>query len=110
MQNYIQPGNFITIAASPYAVSSGDGVLYGKLFGVAAGDAAEGTEVVIAMVGVFTMAKVSAESIGVGAAIYWDDTAHLVTGVEADQLIGYSISAAANPSSTIEVRLNGFAL
>ena len=36
MKNYVQPGNTITLTA-PYAVVSGDGLLVGSIFGVAAG-------------------------------------------------------------------------
>ncbi len=39
MKNYVQPGNAITLTA-PYAVASGDGLLVGSIFGVAAGAAA----------------------------------------------------------------------
>ena len=39
MKNYVQPGNTITLTA-PYAVASGDGLLVGSIFGIAAGAAA----------------------------------------------------------------------
>ena len=39
MKNFVQPGSTITLTA-PYAVASGDGLLVGAIFGVAAGDAA----------------------------------------------------------------------
>ena len=42
MKNYVQPGNTITLTA-PYDVASGDGLLVGSVFGVAAGDAREGS-------------------------------------------------------------------
>jgi predicted RecA/RadA family phage recombinase len=38
MKNFVQPGNTITLTA-PYAVASGDGLLVGYIFGVAAGTA-----------------------------------------------------------------------
>ena len=38
MKTYVQPGNTITLTA-PYAVASGDGLLVGSIFGVAAGAA-----------------------------------------------------------------------
>jgi predicted RecA/RadA family phage recombinase len=39
MKNFIQPGDSLTVSA-PYAVTSGQGVLVGALFGIAAlGDA-----------------------------------------------------------------------
>ena len=42
--NYVQPGKTITLAA-PYAVSSGDGLLVGAIFGVATASAAIGEAV-----------------------------------------------------------------
>ena len=36
MKNYVQPGNTITLTA-PYTVASGDGLLVGSIFGIAAG-------------------------------------------------------------------------
>ena len=39
MKNFIQPGDSLTVSA-PYAVTSGQGVLVGALFGIAAYDAA----------------------------------------------------------------------
>jgi len=38
MKNYVQPGKTITLAA-PYAVSAGDGLLVGAIFGVATASA-----------------------------------------------------------------------
>ena len=44
MRNFVQPGNTITLTA-PYAVASGDGLLVGSIFGIAAGTAALGEPV-----------------------------------------------------------------
>jgi len=52
MKNFVQPGNTITLTA-PYAVASGDGLLVGSIFGIAAGDAALGEPVETALVGIF---------------------------------------------------------
>ena len=48
MKNYVQPGNVVTLIA-PANVKSGDGVLVGSLFGVAAYDALIGAEVEVAL-------------------------------------------------------------
>jgi predicted RecA/RadA family phage recombinase len=110
MMNYVQEGRHITVAAAPYALTSGDGALVGNLFGVAAGDAESGAEVVLGVVGVYSLAKVSALAIAVGDPIYWDDSAKLVTTdgtAGANSLIGVAVTAADNPSATVQVRLNG---
>ena len=51
MKNFVQPGNTITLTA-PHAVASGDGLLVGSIFGIAAGAAALGEPVETALVGV----------------------------------------------------------
>jgi predicted RecA/RadA family phage recombinase len=109
MKNYIQPGNTITVTAAA-AASSGDGVLMGSLFGVAAGDAAIGESLDLATVGVFTMAKVSTDVFTVGAIVYWDDSASLVTTDDdtgSNPRIGLAVTAAGNPGGAVNVRLDG---
>ncbi len=58
MKNYVQPGNTITLTA-PYSVTSGDGLLVGSIFGVAAGDAADAETLEVALIGVFDLTKVA---------------------------------------------------
>lgn len=58
MKNYVQPGNTITLTA-PYAVTSGDGLLVGSIFGIASADAALNDPVEAALTGVFGDAKMT---------------------------------------------------
>ena len=107
MKNYIQPGNTVTLTA-PYARNSGEGALVGATFGVAAGDVANGVDGEFALVGVFSLAKVSAQAWTQGAKVYWDNTAkNVTTTATSNTLIGVAVAAAANPSDTGLVRLNG---
>ncbi len=107
MKNYIQNGENITLAA-PYNVSSGDGLLVGSVFGVASNDALSGADVETVVTGVFSLNKVSAQAWTQGALIYWDNAAKLCTTVPtSNKLIGIAALAAANPTSTGLVRLNG---
>jgi predicted RecA/RadA family phage recombinase len=107
MQNYVQKGENLTIAA-PYDVASGGGVKAGLIFGVAAVDALSGADVDLVTVGVFDLPKVSTDVFAVGAAVYWDNTAKLVTSsASGNTKIGVAVTAAANPSGTVNVRLNG---
>ncbi len=108
MKNYVQPGNTITLTA-PYAVVSGEGLLVGSIFGVAAGTAASGEPVETALVGVFDLTKVGSQAWTVGAKVYWDDTNKRTTTVSTDNTaIGVAIEAVASGASdTIgRVRLN----
>lgn len=107
MNNYLQHGENVTIPA-PYDVASGAGCLVGTLFGVASVTAASGADVTLVTEGVFRLSKVSAQAWTLGAAIYWDDAAKLCTTVSAgNTLIGKALAAAANPTATGTVRLNG---
>jgi predicted RecA/RadA family phage recombinase len=107
LKNYIQAGENLTLAA-PYDVSSGDGALVGAIFGVAAGDALSGADVDMVTRGVFTLPKTSALAISIGDKLYWDNTAKVVNKTSSgNTLVGVAVSAADNPSSTVDVRLNG---
>lgn len=107
MRNYIQKGNTLTLIA-PYNVLSGGGLLVGSIFGVANGDALSTEEVEADVVGVFELAKTSAQAWTQGVLIYWDNTAKVATTTSSgNKLIGTAALAAANPSATGTVRLNG---
>ena len=109
MKNYVQKGENITVTAAA-AATSGAGVLVGNLFGIAAGDAAIGEDLDLVTVGVFTMPKVATDVIAVGAPVYWDDSAKLVTTDDDtgnNPEVGLAVTAAANPSGTVNVRLHG---
>lgn len=107
MQNYVQKGENLTIAA-PYDVASGGGVKAGLIFGVAAGDALSGADVDLATVGVFDLPKVSTDTFAVGAAVYWNDTTKLMTSTASGNTkVGVAIAAAGNPSGSVTLRLNG---
>lgn len=106
MRNYLQRGDTVTVPA-PSAVKSGDGVLVGGLFGVAATDADSGAPVEVKTTGVFTLPKTSAQAWTVGAAVYWDGTkCTTADGSGANTKIGHAVEIAANPSSTGIVRLS----
>ena len=52
MKNYIAPGDMFPFTASGADVASGDGVMQGSIFGVAAGDVADGGSGVMKTTGV----------------------------------------------------------
>ena len=108
MLNYVQEGRNLNIPAAPYDLASGAGCLVGSIFGVATGPALDGQPVVIQVEGVFTLPKVSALAMAVGDPVYWDNAAMLVTETSGGNTrIGVAVTAAANPSGTVNVRLNG---
>lgn len=109
MKNYVQPGNTITLTA-PYDVASGDGLLVGSIFGVAAGDAANGKTVEAALIGVFDLTKAASQAWAAGDKVYWDNTAKVATKTASgNTAIGVATEAVGGGASdTIgRVRLNG---
>lgn len=105
-KNYIQPGSVVTVAA-PADVTSGTGVLIGKLFGVATHDAKSGEPLEIKTDGVWEMAKTSAQAWAtVGLDIYATAAGLLTTSATDNVLVGKNLAVAANPSPTGTVRLN----
>jgi predicted RecA/RadA family phage recombinase len=108
MKNYIQPGEMVT-ALAPANVLSGDGVLVGGLFGVAAYDALSGAEVELGTRGVYELPKTTGQAWAAAwAPIYWDNTTKKCTTTAASNLkIGVNMKAEISGSAVARVRLNG---
>jgi predicted RecA/RadA family phage recombinase len=109
MKNTVQSGKTLSLLA-PYIVASGAGFLVGSIFAVATCDAASGAAVEGVTVGVFDLAKTSAQAWTVGQKVYWDNTnKRCDTDGTVGPLIGVATAIAANPTATGYVRLNGAA-
>jgi predicted RecA/RadA family phage recombinase len=107
MRNYVQAGDVIA-AIAPYALASGQGVLVGSMFGVAAYDAANGALANIKRKGVFDITALTADTGTVGAKVYWDDTARRLTVTAAgNTLVGCLALAKAGTDATARVLLDG---
>ncbi|MBL3571985.1 hypothetical protein BV509_17465 [Rhodovulum sulfidophilum] len=105
MKNFLSHGENITLPA-PADLRSGAGVLVGTIFGVAQADAASGAPVVLVRRGLFTLPKTAAQAWTPGAKVYWDG-AQCTTAASGNTLIGAAAAAAANPSETGTVLLDG---
>ncbi len=107
MINYVQRGVNLTLPA-PADIASGSVVSVGAIIGIAAESALSGADLDIVTLGVFTLPKVSALAVAIGDKVYWDATAKLVTNTASgNALLGVAVAAAADPSGTVNVRLNG---
>lgn len=106
MINYIQPGNTLSLAPGAN-VASGVGYLFGTaLFGVAAEDVESGVAGPFVTSGIVTIGKTSALAIAIGDVLYWDATNKVVNKTTSGQrAVGIAVSAASNPSSTVEMRI-----
>lgn len=105
--NFVQPGKNIDLTAPTGGVTSGVGVLIGRLFSVALQTVAAAAAFVGTIVGVWSLAKTSAQAWSVGDPIFWDNTNKRAdnTPTAGFRLIGVCTEAAANPSSTGKVLL-----
>ena len=106
MKNFVQKGEVLTLTPAA-AVTSGVGYLFGAaLFGVATNDVASGAAGEFITEGVVDIAKTSALAISVGDRLYWDATNKVVNKTAtAQQQVGIAVEAAANPSSTVKMKL-----
>ncbi|HBU63648.1 MAG: hypothetical protein CMH91_07530 [Oceanicaulis sp.] len=106
-KNFIQDGRLLTVTA-PAAVSSGDMVKVGSVFGVAQNDAANGADVVIDTEGVHTLPVASAVVVAIGDALYWDVADGEFNKTAASNwYLGTAVTAAPNGTAVVQVRLNG---
>ncbi len=107
MRNFIQQGDIITVIA-PVALSSGQGVLIGNLFGIATTDAAAGHTVELATQGVFTLPKAANVAFAAGDRVSWDAiNGQIVAHALGMAPVGVVTLAAANGTTSARVRLDG---
>lgn len=106
MKNYVQPGDVLDLTV-PYAVSSGDGVLVGSIFGVATADALISTEVPVAVRGVFDVTCLGTDTPAQGALLYWDDTnKRLTTTASGNTLVGKAVVAKSSGPTVVRIKLD----
>jgi predicted RecA/RadA family phage recombinase len=110
MKNYVEPGEVLELTAPSGGVVSGTAYKIGSLVVVATVTVAQTVKFSALVVGVVTHAKVSAQAWTEGVKLYWDDSAKLfTTSAGGNTLVGVAAAAAANPSATGSVRLDGVA-
>jgi predicted RecA/RadA family phage recombinase len=106
MINFVQHGDVLDLDPGA-TVPAGTGRLFGAaLFGVAAVDAVNGTASAFITEGVVTIAKTSALAISIGDRLFWDAANSVVNKTTtAQQQVGIAVSAAVNPSPTVQMKL-----
>lgn len=103
---YVQPGEVLDLTAPTGGVTNGLGYIIGDLFVVANMTASAGAEFTGWATGVHSLPKTSAQAWTEGQKIYWDDTNKRAdSAASVGPQIGVAVTAAANPSSTGEVKL-----
>lgn len=107
MKNFIQKGDTITVPA-PATLVSGQGILVGNTFGVAAHAAASGADVSLVTTGVFELPAASAATGAVGALMYWDVAdAEFNATASSNFAVGSLVKAKTSGQTTVTIRLHG---
>lgn len=110
MKNYLQNGHIVRVTTPAGGIASGDALIVGSIFGIAAYSSAEGDPVELSTTGVFQLPKTSAAALTVGARVAWDNTAKEVTTPAVSRFpIGVAVEAAGNGVTKVAVRLDGVA-
>ncbi|MFN7177224.1 MAG: DUF2190 family protein [Thermaurantiacus sp.] len=110
MKNYLQNGHVITVTTPTGGIASGDPLIVGSIFGVAAYSAAEGDPLELATTGVYKLPKATAAVLTVGARVTWDNTAKNINVPGAGRFpVGVTTEAAGNGVTSVAVRLDGIA-
>jgi predicted RecA/RadA family phage recombinase len=71
MKNYLQNGHIVRLTAPAGGIASGDPLIVGRIFGIAAYSSAEGDPIEFSNTGVFQLPKSSAAVLAVGARGAW---------------------------------------
>lgn len=101
MRNFIQPGNVLPLIM-PRDVKSGDGVVVGRVFGIATLDGMSGARVDCMVEGVVELSK-GAGAIAQGAVVNFDEgTQQAGTGAT---VIGVASEPAAAAATSVRVKL-----
>lgn len=108
MKNKISSGDTFDLPLTA-AVASGEGVLTGKLFGVAKTAGTVGDMVSFDARGAFTLpaeGAASGQALAIGAEVYWDVTNKRCTVTAASNtLIGHAVAAKATTATEVTVRI-----
>jgi predicted RecA/RadA family phage recombinase len=87
---------------APYAVTSGQGLLVGALFGIALATAANGANVPVSFEGIFDVTKEPSLAITQGARLFWDNTnRRLTTTATSNFQVGIAVVAAGASDTTV---------
>jgi predicted RecA/RadA family phage recombinase len=109
-RNVRQPtANVVAVAFSTSAsVAAGGGVLLGNLFGVAENDivstsAAPALGASLRVRGVVQIAKAGSLAVGIGDALYWDDSGKVVNKTNTTKEVGIAMSSTSNGAGETSV-------
>jgi len=111
MDNFLQEGTRLEyINATSADIASSAPVLVGSRLGIAVGailNTTPNSVGILAMDGVYTITKLTADVVSQGDELYWDDTnKRLTLASTGNTLAGYAHKAANGSATTVECRIN----
>ncbi len=110
MDNYIQPGDVVTLTAPVGGVTTGVPVQIGQLVGFPVATVAAGSSFECALKGVFDAPKATGQTWTEGAILYFDESeAEFTTVAAGNTQAGAAVAAAESADTTGSVRLDGVA-
>ena len=108
MKNHTQKGDVITVPAPAGGITSGEGMIIGNIFGIAAYTAADGDPVELGTTGVYQLPKATTAVLTVGARVAWDNTAKNINVPGTGRFpVGIATEGAGNGTTSVAVRLDG---
>lgn len=106
MKNFVQNGVVLSLLAAA-AVNAGDGLLVGKIFGVAVSNVAAGASGEFQTVGVFELPALAADVAAQGAILYWDAVNKRLTVTAAGNTrVGVAVVAKAANAATATIKID----
>jgi len=110
MKNYIQNGHIVRVTTPTGGIATGDAIIVGSIFGIAAYASADGDPVELSTMGVFQLPKASAAVLTVGTRVAWDNAAKNINVPGAGRYsVGVATEVAGNGRTSVAVRLDGVA-
>lgn len=107
MKTYVQDGDTLPLNA-PYDVAAGGGMLVGSIFAIAIAAALSGAPVQGRRRGVIDVPKAAGQAWTQGVALYWDNTAKvLTTTVGTNKLVGAAAQAQTSADAVGRALLTG---
>lgn len=110
MDNFVQPGEIITLTAPSGGVTAGTPVLIGALVVIPCVSVAQTVQFSAYVTGVFEVPKATGDAWGEGEKVYWDvgDT-NFNQSASGNTLVGVAAAAAGSSDATGYVRFDGVA-
>jgi predicted RecA/RadA family phage recombinase len=109
MKNFISEGKTLTVTAGQ-DYTAGEGISLSDRAGVCQHAVANGSDVEVALEGVFNMTKLNTDTVAKGQKLYWHTSSkYVTTSSSGAKALGWSMETQAVSGTTdVDVKLAGF--